>query len=161
MVPKFVKPETLAKKVELPAVATHKGHERFDPYYELLAIHATVEPDDLTTEPYLSALASTMYAVVFTQGHLAYHVSFLSRFSSKPTKKAWDALVIVMTYMYQKRSHHYPLVLTTSSSTWAVPYRCPAAQAAGRTSTTACSSSSVGSSSSQTHLGRTTALTRG
>ena len=106
MVPKFVKPETLAKKVELPAVATHKGHERFDPYYELLAIHATVEPDDLTTEPYLSALASTMYAVVFTQGHLAYHVSFLSRFSSKPTKKAWDALVIVMTYMYQKRSHH-------------------------------------------------------
>ena len=47
-----------------------------------------------------------LHAAVFTQGHLAFHFSFLSRFSQHPTKEAWEALTLVLVLMYQTRRRH-------------------------------------------------------
>ena len=100
MVPKFVSVEKLKKTVTLPA---DRNPDKTDPYHLILEEYNANDNPELTSELYLSALASAMYASVFTRGDIAYHISFLSRFSSRPTKKAWDALERVLCYLYQTR----------------------------------------------------------
>ena len=39
-----------------------------------------------------------------TRVDVSYNITFLSRFAKKPIKEAWDALVIVVQYMYHSRS---------------------------------------------------------
>ena len=87
----------LLKKAELPAIRKDSG----DPYYSLLNMYelsgdAAAQPFD---KPYLSALASVMYAAVFTREDVSYHLSFLARFSQRPFLEAWEALLLVLCYM--------------------------------------------------------------
>ena len=54
--------------------------------------------------PYLSALASALYAVVMVHGECAYHVAFLSRFSKDPSVNAMNAVVKLLQYLWCTRS---------------------------------------------------------
>ena len=74
-----------------------------DPYLDLLAKYETLLPSEVIEVPYLSALASGMYASVYTRGDVAYHFAFLSRFSARPFQEAWDALLNLLSYLYRTR----------------------------------------------------------
>ena len=102
MVRKFVPEETLNRTVTLPASRLGKT----DPYHALLQDWLANPDAPVTTKPFLSALMSTMYATCLTLPSCAFHTSFLSRFSHRPTDACWDALVTVMTFMYQNRNLH-------------------------------------------------------
>ena len=53
--------------------------------------------------PFLSAVASCLFATCMVRVDCAFYIAFLSRFSSRPTVDAWNALVIVMCYLYSTR----------------------------------------------------------
>ena len=99
MVPKFLSAKELEDLEGLPAEQLDK-HGRQSTFSNI----SLAESDaDRTDRPYLSALASVLFAVSMVHGQCAFHVSFLSRFCNSPSHAAWDALARVMRYLYRTR----------------------------------------------------------
>ena len=98
-VPKFVPAAKLeqAKRLRQPARILDKA-ERKDSYSSLKLASTKSE---ITPHPYLSALASALYASVMTRVDVCFNNSYLSRFSSGPTDECWEALVEELIYLYQ------------------------------------------------------------
>jgi hypothetical protein len=48
--------------------------------------------------PYVSAVGSLMYAMVYTRTDIAYAVGVLSRYMSKPGKEHWTTITRVFRY---------------------------------------------------------------
>ena len=55
-------------------------------------------PDDLRLR-YLRAIGSLMYAMLGTRPDLAYSVSYLGRFSQRPTAEHWAAILRILQYV--------------------------------------------------------------
>ena len=100
MIPKYLSKDELEKHETLPAAVLDK-HGRHDTYSKLSL--ATCEAEK-TLHPFLSALAAVLYAVCMVRGDVAFHVSFLSRFSCAATDAAWKELVRLMCYLWHTRS---------------------------------------------------------
>ena len=103
MVPKFVPADSLRSSC-LPDMPSTLSSSGADPFHALVAQY---EANDYTptTEPYLSAIASALYATCMTRPDAAYAVAMLCRFTSRPSKEAWLALVKVLCYLYKTRKH--------------------------------------------------------
>lgn len=100
MVPKFVS-NHLLNTISLPKSPCDRVGKS-DPYHELVAQYARNDYTP-TKEPYLAAIASALYASCMTRPDIAYNVSLLCRFSSRPSPEAWRALVKVLQYLYKTR----------------------------------------------------------
>ena len=81
MVPKFVS-NHLLNTISLPKSPCDLVGKS-DPYHDLVAQYARNDYTP-TKEPYLAAIASALYASCMTRPDIAYNVSLLCRFSSKP-----------------------------------------------------------------------------
>ena len=103
MVPKFVPADSLRSSC-LPDMPSTLSSSGADPFHALVAQY---EANDYTptTEPYLSAIASALYATCMTRPDAAYAVAMLCRVTSRPSKEAWLALVKVLCYLYKTRKH--------------------------------------------------------
>lgn len=54
--------------------------------------------------PYVSAVGSVMYPMVCTRPNLAYAISTLSRFMSRPGKEHWRDEVAIEVYKWETQS---------------------------------------------------------
>ena len=101
MVPKFVSSDLL-NSTSLPDVPCSPC-SKCDPHHELIAQY---ERNDYTPtkEPYLAAIAYALYAACMTRPDVAYSVSLLCRFSSRPSIEAWHALVKVLQYLKKRET---------------------------------------------------------
>ena len=61
------------------------------------------ERQKMSSVPYLAGLATMMYKVHFTSGHLNYHTSFLGQFMHDPSQMAWLAVQEIIIYDYYNR----------------------------------------------------------
>jgi len=100
MVPKFVS-NHLLNPISLPSSPCDPV-AKSDPYHELVAQYARNDYTP-TKQPCLAAIASALYAACMTRPDIAYNVSLLCRFSSRPSPEAWHALVKVLQYLYKMR----------------------------------------------------------
>ena len=57
------------------------------------------EANAMAEIPYANAVGSLMYAMVSSRPDLAYSLSILSKFMSKPGMKHWKALLSVLKYV--------------------------------------------------------------
>ena len=63
-------------------------------------MYEQLQPSQILTDvPYLSAVASVLFAAVFTRLDVALVISFLSRFSMRPFAEAWEQLTLLMIYL--------------------------------------------------------------
>ena len=100
MVPNFVS-NNLLNPISLPSSPCDPV-AKSDPYHELVAQYARNDYTP-TKQPCLAAIASALYAACMTRPDIAYNVSLLCRFSSRPSPEAWHALVKVLQYLYKMR----------------------------------------------------------
>jgi hypothetical protein len=57
------------------------------------------EEEDMSHVPYMSAVGSLMYAMVYTRPGIAHAVGVLSRYMSKPGKEHWTIVKWVFRYL--------------------------------------------------------------
>jgi hypothetical protein len=57
------------------------------------------EEEDMSHVPYVSAVGSLMYAMVYTRPDIAHAVGFLSRHMLKPGKEHWTTVKRVFRYL--------------------------------------------------------------
>ena len=93
--------ELLSASLQCRVGNVFAGNPDFDLYTD---IELATGESDRTKRPYLSALASALYAVVMVHGECAYHVAYLSRFSKDPSDKAMNAVVMLLQYLWCTRS---------------------------------------------------------
>ena len=98
MIPKFLSPQELITTEELPAYVLDK-EARTNTYTNL----ALATDGHITTKPFLPALASCLYATCMTRPDAHFNIVYLSRLTAAPTDQAWDALCIVMRYLWHTR----------------------------------------------------------
>ena len=63
----------------------------------------TEEKRYMSRVPYACAIGSLMYAMVCTHPDIAYAVSVVSRFMSKPGKEHWKAVQWILRYLRHKQ----------------------------------------------------------
>ena len=102
MVPKFVSKEDLIHPCPVPATITDSTG-RIDSYSKF-----ELEPSDIdlaaaSSLPFLSGIASCLYACCTTRVDIAFHCSKLSRYCNCVTKDKYNMLITLMRYMYQTR----------------------------------------------------------
>ena len=108
MVPKHLTEDELARVERYPAKIYDKDG-RITDMTKLADVHGepllAEKPEDATDRPFLSMVASKMYATQYTRGDLAIFSVFLARFGQpgKATHAALKFLVQVMNYMYHSR----------------------------------------------------------
>ena len=92
------------KKSVFRSLQSLVGRGQDDPLHKLADMYEQLQPSQILTDvPYLSAVASVLFAAVFTRLDVALVISFLSRFSMRPFAEAWEQLTLLMIYLYRTR----------------------------------------------------------
>ena len=89
---------------------THRSKSSipFDPNVTLTTKDGPKTPEDIAymrNKPYREALGALMYCAVATRPDISFSVSQLSKFSSNPGRKHWNALCKVYAYLKIGRAH--------------------------------------------------------
>lgn len=72
------------------------------PHFKLNAVMGDLPKDEskyMKKVPYSNAVGSLMYAMIGTRPDIAYGVSLVSRFMSKPSKEHWSAVKWILRYL--------------------------------------------------------------
>ena len=97
MAEKFLGPGDLLRETKLPSVCDRKGANAA---YAHLSLAANDEERvAMQGKPYLSLLATVLYASVMTRPDVSFHVSYLCRFASDPSPACYSALLSVSNYL--------------------------------------------------------------
>ena len=94
---KYLGPGDLLRETKLPSACDKKGANSV--YSEIGLAATDEERESMKDKPYLSLLATVLYASVMTRPDVAYHVSYLCRFASDPSPACYKALLSVCNYL--------------------------------------------------------------
>jgi hypothetical protein len=86
---------------DLNLTETRTIHIPFD-MNQLKLIQRSSDEDEFEC-PFRSTIGSVLYITRGTRPDIAYHISLLAHYSSRPTKTAWHYLQNVVRYLYQTR----------------------------------------------------------
>ena len=95
---KYLGPGDLIRDTKLPC-ACDKRSTAGGAYADLSLAASEEERATMSSKPYLSLLATILYASCMTRPDVAYHVSYLSRFASDPSPACYKALLTVCNYL--------------------------------------------------------------
>jgi hypothetical protein len=63
------------------------------------------EDEDMSHVPYVSAVGSLMYSMVYTRPNISHGVGFLNTYMSKPRKEHWKIVKRVLRYFHGTSSY--------------------------------------------------------
>ena len=94
---KFLGPADLIRETKLPCICDKRGGN--NAYANLSPPETEEERERMKGKPYLSLLATVLYASVMTRPDISWHISYLCRFASNPSEKCYTALLNVCNYL--------------------------------------------------------------